>query len=49
MKFKENQHVTYDGRRWIVTGHGNDGKGRTVYFLKRGCYQTTAYEEEVTI
>lgn len=48
MKFKVDQHVTYQGRRWIVTGSGTDGEGNVTYYLKRGVYRTTASEEEVS-
>ena len=48
MKFKIDQHVTYQGRRWIVTGSGTDGEGNVTYYLKRGRYRTTASEEELS-
>lgn len=48
MKFKIDQHVTYQGRRWIVAGSGTDGEGNVTYYLKRGVYRTTASEEEVS-
>ena len=48
MKFKIDQHVTYQGRRWIVTGSGTDGEGNVTYYLKRGRYRTTASEAEVS-
>lgn len=48
MKFKIDQHVTYQGRRWIVTGSGTDGEGNVTYYLKRGVYRTTAKEKELS-
>lgn len=45
--YTEGQVVTYKGRKWIITGFGVDVEGRTTFYLKRGCYRTTAKESEV--
>lgn len=45
--FTPGQIVTYQNKKWIITGFGTDGAGHTVYYLKRGCYRTTADETEV--
>ena len=47
-KFKQGQTVIYNNRKWIITGSGTDGNGNAVYYLRRGCYRTTANEEELT-
>lgn len=48
MKFKISQHVTYEGRRWVIyEAHVNES-GETTYYLKRGVYRTTAKESELS-
>lgn len=42
------QLVNHKGRKWIITGFGEDADGHTVYYLKRGCYRTIADEAEVS-
>ncbi len=45
--YTEGQIVTYQNKKWVITGFGIDADGHTVYYLKRGCYRTTANESEV--
>lgn len=45
-EFKENQHVKYNNKAWIVIGTSNID-GFTKYRLKRGNYRAMAFADEI--